>query len=341
MNELTIQLSVLDQSPILTGMSPIDAFQQTTELVQHVDRLGYHRYWVSEHHSTKSLAGSAPEILTAHLAAHTNSIRVGTGGVLLPHYSAYKVAESFRVLDTLYPGRIDLGVGRAPGGMPNVNRALNDGSAPNVEHYPQQVKELMAYLHGHDPYDMNVYATPLAETTPPIWMLGSSGTSARLAADVGASYSFAHFINGYGGTRAMSRYQDHFQPSMQQEKPQGNVSIFVVCSETEEKAEYLASSLDLAILKIEQGGNRDGFPTPDEASQYPYSIFEKERVRENRSRMIVGDPKQVKEKIEHLARAYNVNEVIVNTIVSPFEERLKSYELLAKEFELDTRSSEA
>lgn len=335
---MTIKLSVLDQSPILTGLSPIDAFQQTTELVQHVDRLGYHRYWVSEHHSTKSLAGSAPEILTAHLASHTTSIRVGTGGVLLPHYSAYKVAESFRVLDTLYPGRIDLGVGRAPGGMPNVNRALNDGGGPNIEFYPQQIQELMDYLHGDDPHEMDVYATPLGETTPPIWMLGSSGTSARLAADLGASYSFAHFINGHGGTRAMSRYQNYFQPSIQQKEPNGNVSIFVVCSETEEKAEYLASSVDLAILKIEQGGTRDSFPSPHEARQYPYTIFEKERVKENRSRMIVGNPQQVREEIEHLAKAYNVDEVIVNTIVSPFEERLKSYELLAEAFGLNRQT---
>ncbi|GGD27356.1 hypothetical protein GCM10011389_38630 [Pontibacillus salipaludis] len=329
---MTIKLSVLDQSPVLIGQTPADAFQQTTELAKHVDQLGYHRYWVSEHHSTQSLAGSAPEVLVAHLAANTQNIRVGTGGVLLPHYSSYKVAEAFRVLETLYPGRIDLGIGRAPGGMPNVNYALNDGSYPNVEEYPKQVKELMAYLHGQDPYSLDVRATPQTETTPPIWMLGSSGTSARLAADLGASYSFAHFINGFGGTRAMDRYSNHFTPSIQQEEPQGNVSVFVVCAETEERAEYLASSLDVSILKIEQGAKRDGFPSPEEASQYPYSIFEKERVRENRQRMIVGNPEQVKERIEHLARAYNVNEIIVNTIINPFEERLRSYELLAKAF---------
>ncbi|KGP71064.1 LLM class flavin-dependent oxidoreductase [Pontibacillus yanchengensis] len=329
-----MKLSVLDQSPILSGMAPSEAFRQTTELAKHVDQLGFHRYWVAEHHSTESLAGSAPEILLPHLAAHTTNIRVGTGGVLLPHYSAYKVAEMFRVLETLYPGRIDLGLGRAPGGMPNVNLALNRGKHPQVEHYPQQIEELMSYLRGEDPQGMHVYATPKGESAPPVWMLGSSGTSARLAADLGVSYSFAHFINGYGGTRAMDRYYDYFTPSVQQTEPHGFVSIFVVCADTEEKAEYLASSLDLAILRIEQGGNRTGFPTPEEASKQQYSVFEKERIRENRGRMIVGDPSQVKEQIEKLARSYNVDEVMVNTIVNPFEERLRSYTLLAEAFQL-------
>ncbi|MCA1012914.1 LLM class flavin-dependent oxidoreductase [Halobacillus halophilus] len=329
-----MKLSVLDQSPILSGMTSQDALKQTTELAEWTDRLGYHRFWVAEHHSTESLAGSSPAILAAHLAARTNRIRIGTGGVLLPHYSAYKVAESFRVLEALHPNRIDLGVGRAPGGMPNVNLALNRGSSPDIEGYPAQIEELMAYLHGQDPRGMNVYATPKGETSPPIWMLGSSGTSARLAADLGASYSFAHFINGHGGTRVVDRYKKYFSPSMQQSAPDANVSIFVVCAETDEHAEYLASSLDLALLQIEQGARRSGFPTPDEALQHSYTFFEQERIQDNRSRMIVGSPDRVKQEIEELAESYQVNEIIINTIVSPFEERLRSYELLAEAFQL-------
>ncbi|ARI78860.1 LLM class flavin-dependent oxidoreductase [Halobacillus mangrovi] len=329
-----MKLSVLDQSPILSGMNPHEAFQQTKELAKLTDRLGYHRFWVSEHHSTESLAGSSPEILAAHLAAHTENIRIGTGGVLLPHYSSYKVAESFRVLETLHPSRIDLGVGRAPGGMPNVNLALNGGSVPNVEGYPGQIEELMAYLHGQDPHGMDIYATPRGETSPPIWMLGSSGTSARLAADLGVSYSFAHFINGRGGTRAVERYFNYFTPSMQQSEPNANVSIFVVCADSDGHAEYLASSLDLALLKIEQGGKNNYFPTPEEALQYPYSHFEEQRIQENRNRMIVGSVEKVKEEIQELAQIYHVDEIIVNTIVTPFEDRLRSYELLAEAFEL-------
>ncbi|WP_226585410.1 LLM class flavin-dependent oxidoreductase [Halobacillus litoralis] len=331
-----MKLSVLDQSPILLGTDPQEALKQTTELAKWTDELGFHRFWVSEHHSTGSLAGSSPEILAAHLAAHTQRIRIGTGGVLLPHYSSYKVAESFRVLETLHPNRIDLGVGRAPGGMPNVNLALNNGKLPNVESYPSQVEELMAYLHGQDPQGMGIQATPQGETAPPIWMLGSSGTSARVAADIGASYSFAHFINGRGGTRAMDRYQSYFSPSMQQTEPAGNVSVFVVCAETDEYAEYLASSLDLALLQIEKGGRRTHFPTPEEALSHSYTMFEEERIQDNRNRMIVGCIDRVQEEIEQLAESYGVDEIIINTIVTPFEDRLKSYELLADAFQLNT-----
>lgn len=334
-----MKLSVLDQSPILAGTHPGEALRQTTELAKWTDKLGFHRFWVSEHHSTKSLAGSAPEILATHLAAQTDRIRIGTGGVLLPHYSSYKVAEAFRVLETLHPNRIDLGVGRAPGGMPNVNLALNRGQLPKVEDYPGQVEELMNYLHGHDPHEMDICATPKSDTAPPIWMLGSSGTSARLAADLGVSYSFAHFINGRGGVRAMDRYQDYFSSSMQQSDPRGNVSVFVVCAETDEHAEYLASSLDLALLQIEQGGKRTHFPTPEEALSHSYTMFEEERIQENRNRMIVGSADKVKEELEHLAEIYHVDEVIVNTIVAPFEDRLNSYELLANAFQLSANTT--
>ncbi|MCA0972816.1 LLM class flavin-dependent oxidoreductase [Halobacillus litoralis] len=330
-----MKLSVLDQSPLLPGITPHEALHQTTELAKWTDKLGYHRFWVSEHHSTESLAGSAPEVLAGHLAAHTKQIRIGTGGVLLPHYSSYKIAEVFRLLETLHPGRIDVGVGRAPGGMPNVNLALNKGKLPSIEDYPAQVEELMAYLHGHDPHGRDVYATPIGETAPPVWMLGSSGTSARLAADLGTSYSFAHFISGKGGVRAMERYQRYFSPSMQQGAPQGNVSVFVVCSDTREEAEYLASSLDLALLKIEQGGKRSSFPSPDEAIHYNYSLNELDRVQENRNRMVVGTPDEVKASLLELAEAYHVDEVIINTIVSPFEKRLESYELIAEAFNLE------
>ncbi len=329
-----MKLSVLDQSPILYGMTPQQALQQTTELAIMADKLGYHRFWVAEHHSTHTLAGSAPEILATHLLGQTKRIRVGTGGILLPHYSSYKIAETFRLLETLYPQRVDLGIGRAPGGMPNVNLALNKGRLPRLENYPSQVRELISYLHGEDPEGMGIHASPSGYTTPPVWMLGSSGTSARTAAEIGVSYSFAHFINGYGGAKAMKRYIDYFQPSLQQSKPAGNVSIFVVCAESDAEAEYLAASLDLALLKIEQGELRSHFPTPDEAFNYSYTMFEEKQIAENRSRIIVGSPNKVKDGIENLAEYYNVEEVIINTIVSPFENRLQSYQLLSEAFQL-------
>ncbi|WJE16152.1 LLM class flavin-dependent oxidoreductase [Halobacillus sp. ACCC02827] len=334
-----MKLSILDQSPILSGGSPQEALAQTSELAKWTDELGYHRFWVSEHHSTDSLAGSAPEVLAAHLASQTKKIRIGTGGVLLPHYSSYKVAEAFRILETLHPNRVDVGIGRAPGGKPNVNLALNRGKLPNTEGYPQQVEELMAYLHGYDPHGMDIYASPKGQSAPPVWMLGSSGTSARVAADLGTSYSFAHFINGRGGTRAVDRYKDYFTPSTQQDKPAVNVSVFVICSESDEKAEYLATGLDLALLQIERGTDMNHFPTPEEALSYSYSLYEEEKIRENRHRMIVGCKERVKEEMVQLADDYGVDELIVNTIVSPFEERMRSYELLADAFSLNKEYS--
>ncbi|WLR51996.1 LLM class flavin-dependent oxidoreductase [Bacillus tianshenii] len=331
---MKLKLSVLDQSPVLSGMTPQQALQSTTELVKEVEKLGYHRFWVSEHHSTKSLAGSAPEVLVAHLAANTSHIRVGTGGVLLPHYSAYKVAEVFRVLESLYPNRIDLGVGRAPGGMPNVNRALHDGMHRDVTRYPDQLQEVIAYLKGEDPYHMRVYATPLGETMPELWLLGSSGSSAMLASEMGAPFMFAHFINGEGGHLAAQRYREYFRPSELSEKPQATVAVFAICAETEAEAERLAASLDLALLKLEKGEARSGFPTPEEAADYPYTMFDQARIRENRKRMVVGDPEQVKQQLIQMSEEYGAEEVMVNTITTPFEARVKSYQLIAEAFEL-------
>ncbi|MBB6454161.1 luciferase family oxidoreductase group 1 [Salirhabdus euzebyi] len=329
---MNIKLSVLDQSPILRGYTAREALQQTTTLAKWTDQLGYHRFWVSEHHSTKSLAGSAPEILVTHLAANTQHIRIGTGGVLLPHYSAFKIAEVFQVLEALYPNRIDLGIGRAPGGMPGVNYALNDGKYRNVREYPTQVKELMSYLQGIEHPHYKIQATPLGKTKPPIWMLGSSGTSAALAAQLGTSYTFAQFINGEGGIASMQTYFNQFQPSMYQQKPDANVAIFIICAETQEEAEFIAGSMDLALLRIENGDIRDHFPTPEEAQEQSYTVFEKERIEYNRNRMIVGDPKQVKDGILKLAEMYQVDEVIMNTFAPSFEERLKSYQLIMNQF---------
>lgn len=330
---MQLKLSVLDQSPVGQNRSPKEAFQETTELAKWTEKLGYHRFWVSEHHSTKSLAGSAPEILITHLAANTSKIRVGTGGVLLPHYSPYKVAEVFRVLESLYPGRIDLGIGRAPGGMPGVNYALNNGKYPNTKDYPNQVKELMEYIHGKEHPVYKVKATPLGETVPPIWMLGSSDTSAQLAARLGTSYTFAQFINGDGGRNAMKFYYNQFQASEHLDKPQGNVAVFVICMETEEEAENYGAIMDLQLLRVENGDFREHYPTLEEAIHYPYSPFEKERVKHNRKRMIIGNQKKVREQLEELAASYGVDEIIVNTIIPDKEKRFQSYQLLMEAFQ--------
>lgn len=296
---MMIKLSVLDQSPISEGSTPTEAFSNTVQLAQEVEKLGFTRFWVSEHHNSVSLAGSSPEILISHIAAKTNRIRVGSGGVMLPHYSSYKVAENFRVLEALYPNRIDLGVGRAPGGMPIATRALQEGKMISLDHYPEQIQDVAMYLHDKVPGNhqfANLQAAPVIPTAPELWMLGSSGESAMVAAKQGASFAFAQFINGYGGPEVMKAYQDQFQPSFLGDKPQSIVSIFVVCGETTEEAERIASSLDLSILLLEQGMRTTGTPSIETAQNYSYSTYDLFRIKENRQRMIVGNQAQVKNK---------------------------------------------
>lgn len=332
-----IRLSVLDQSPISEGTTPQIALQQTTTLAKEVEKLGYHRFWVSEHHFTKTLAGSSPEILIAHLASHTSKIRVGSGGVMLSHYSPYKVAENFNLLETLYPGRIDAGMGRAPGGMPISTYALQEGKLTNYRDYPRKLDELIAYLYDglpeSHPYK-GLKATPIPEQPPKLWLLGSSGDSALLAAKRGAPFAFAQFINGDGGENLVRQYRHAFQPSSILDEPKTLVSIFVICAETTEEAETIASSLDLSLIRLENGMPSNGTPSIETAKNYVYSPFEQIRVKENRKRMIVGNPKQVKEKILALSEAYETDEFMIVTITYDFEHKLRSYQLLAEAFEL-------
>ncbi|MEJ8547302.1 LLM class flavin-dependent oxidoreductase [Brevibacillus borstelensis] len=330
-----IRLSALDQSPIPEGSTAAEALAQTTRLACELDKLGYHRFWVSEHHFSHSLAGSSPEVLIAHLAAHTKHLRVGSGGVMLPHYSAYKVAENFRVLEGLHPNRIDLGVGRAPGGMPLATRALQEGKAPGLDQYPDLLDDLIAYLHDAlDPHHSfaGLRATPFIHTAPEVWLLGSSSESARLAAERGASFAFAHFINGEGGEEAMRRYRRRFRRSLLGSEPQSMVAVFVICADTEQEAEAAASSLDLTLLLLEKGEAARGVPSIETARQYPYTAFDRQRILANRQRMIVGDPAQVKARILEMSEACETTEFMVVTITHDFEGKLRSYRLLAEAF---------
>ena len=206
------QIKCIRPIPISDGSTATQAFSHTVTLAQEVEKLGYTRFWVSEHHNSVSLAGSSPEILISHIAAKTERMRVGSGGVMLPHYSPYKVAENFRVLEALYPNRIDLGVGRAPGGMPIATRALQEGKMVSIDQYPEQIADVAMYLHDQVPENhhyANLKATPVIPTSPDMWLLGSSGESAKIAAQQGASFAFAQFINGYGGPEVMEAYQNN------------------------------------------------------------------------------------------------------------------------------------
>jgi len=331
---MKIKLSVLDQSPISEGQTAEEALKQTVQLAQFVEKLGYERFWVSEHHDTTGLAGSSPEVLISYIAAKTKTIRVGSGGVMLPHYSPYKVAENFKVLAGLVPNRVDLGIGRAPGGMPRATIALQGGRNRNVDQYPEQVEELLAYLNDDLDKDHMLYglkATPIVEAIPEVWLLGSSPSSAQLAANLGLPYTFALFINGEGGEYYMNMYLRHFKPSKYLKKPKNMTAVFAICAETDEEAEKIASSIDLSFLLLEQGIPSLGTPSPEKAAQYEYSPYELARIQENRKRMIIGNPKKVKEEIIQLCERYETDEIMLATITYDFNDKLKSFELIANE----------
>jgi luciferase family oxidoreductase group 1 len=316
-------------------MTAQQALQNTITLAQYAESLGYYRFWVSEHHNTDSLAGSSPEVLISAIASKTERIRVGSGGVMLPHYSAYKVAENFAVLQSLFPGRIDLGLGRAPGGMPLATMALQEHSSRDIRDYPSQIDDLSDYLHNNTDNHrfQGLKATPVPKQPPEMWLLGSSGSSAMVAAEKGAGFSFAHFINPVGGPQVMQSYLDSFKPSVIGQKPASSVAVFAVCAETEEKAEELASSLDLSILLIETGRSRDGIPSVEQAANFPYTPYDRQHIAHNRSRIVVGTPDVVKKKLEELAAAYQTDELVIVSIIHDFKAKLQSYKLIAEAFQ--------
>jgi luciferase family oxidoreductase group 1 len=333
-----LTLSVLDQSPVRQGVTPRDALMETIELARHCEALGYRRYWLAEHHATPALAGSAPEIMIARVAAETSHIRVGSGGVMLSHYSSLKVAEQFRMLETLYPGRIDLGIGRAPGSDQLTAAALAHGpGALGIEHFPNQIADLIGYFEHTIPSDhpfSRIRLMPDGETLPEIWILGSSDQSAIFAGYFGRALSFAHFITDEGGPEIMAAYKAQFRPSAGLAVPQASIGVFVICAESEERAQYLAASRDLSRLR-QRTGMPMPFPPPEEALAYPYTDIEKRVVEHHRRRQIVGTPDTVRPKLEALAASYGVDEIVVLTITHDYQARKRSYALLAEAFELE------
>jgi luciferase family oxidoreductase group 1 len=329
-----LRLGVLDQSPVRSGGTAADAIHETLDLAEACDRLGYSRYWLAEHHSTPGLAGSSPEVLIGQVATRTSRIRVGSGGVMLQHYSPLKVAESFRVLETLFPGRIDLGIGRAPGSDQLTARALRDDGSP--EYFPQQVADVVGFLHGAlpegHPY-APVLAMPTGPTAPEVWLLGSSDQSAAIAAHFGVGFSFAHFINEEGGAAVTRAYRRSFRPSAWLSEPRASAAVFVVCADTDAEAQRLAKSRELFIVRLYTG--RPGrYPSIEEAETYPYTERELAILQHAKRRTVAGTPEQVRERLEALAAEYQADELIIVTITHDPKARRRSYELLARAFGL-------
>jgi len=329
-----ILLSVLDQSPIRTGGTAAEALAETIELARCCDGWGYHRYWVAEHHASHGLAGCSPEVLLGRLGAETRSMRIGSGGVMLPHYSPYKVAENFKLLETLYPGRIDLGVGRAPGTTPFISSALAYGSPyAGAEYFPQKVADLEALLRDAPPVTSGLEkarAMPEVTTAPVLWMLGSSEDSAYLAARSGLPYSFAFFINPEMGDHIFRIYRDNFRPSAVLEKPYACLTVFTICADTEEQAKRLGLSRNLWFLRLVSQHRDSGFPSVEEAEQYPYSQQDLAYLRSRHRNELIGTPEQVKEGLEQIAHRFGADELMLVTITYDFAARLHSYELIAQ-----------
>jgi luciferase family oxidoreductase group 1 len=331
-----LKLSVLDQSPITRGSTPRQAIQESEALVRLTDRLGYTRYWVSEHHNITSLAGSTPEVLIAHLAGESKRIRVGSGGIMLPNHSALKVAENFRMLETLFPGRIDLGMGRAPGGDRITAMLLNPSNHFDERDFVQQLIDLRGFLTDHaEPGSVQekVKAIPQADTLPELWLLTSSGESALLAAHLGMGLSFARFINPHGDVDAIRNYRERFRPSTELAEPAASIGIFVLCAETDKKAAELQAVLDYRLLNIDKGV-REALPSYEDIRKTVYSDAEQARILHNRGRMVAGTPAVVRAQLTAIAQNAGVEEIVATTITEKFEDRVRSYELLAEAFNL-------
>lgn len=331
-----IKLSILDQSPIRQGGTAEQAIKETVALAKFADRAGYTRFWVSEHHNIKSLAGSTPEVLIAHLAGETEHIRVGSGGVMLPNHSALKVAENFRMLETIFPGRIDLGIGRAPGGDRLTASLLNPSNQFSEQEFVQQMIDLQQFISDEPPVPgthAGVVAIPVAATVPEYWMLTSSGGSGMIAAHFGMAVCFAQFINPQGGKEAINMYRQRFRPSQQLQRPQVSVAVFVLCADTEEKVKQLQFTTDYQILRLETGMIK-GYPPYEEIKDQVFTDVQLQRIAYNRNRMVCGTPEQVKTQLTALAAAYEADEIVAVTITYDFKDRLRSYQLLAEVFAL-------
>jgi len=331
-----IRLSILDQSPIISGFTPAQAIQETIKLAQAAERFGYYRYWLAEHHAIAALADPCPEILAARVAAATSTIRVGTGGVLLPYYSPFKVAEQFRMLEALYPGRIDLGIGRAPGGDQMTALAMGEGRYHGAEQFPEQVRYLVAYLDDALPADhpfAKVKAMPAGPTAPQIWLLGSSDYGGALAARLGLRFAFAHFISAQGGDAVMHDYRRRYEPSQREPVPQALLCVFVICADTAEEAERLAGSIDLRRLNTDYGVNAP-VPNHEEVRNHPYTDADRRRMAFHRQRVVLGTPAAVRDKLMDLREIFQADELMAITITGDYDSRMKSYELLAETFGL-------
>lgn len=334
-----MRLSVLDQSPVIAGHTARDALAATVELAQLADDLGYTRYWCAEHHGLQGVCNPAPEVMLARLGSVTNRIRLGSGGVMLPYYSPFKVAEQFRMLEGLFPNRIDLGVGRAPGGDMRTAQAVAMGQYNRGDQFPQQVQDLVWLLSGEVPpahVAEGVLLQPAIDTRPEIWVLGSSDFGGALAAKLGVRFAFAHFINAHGGHAVAQQYRASFEPGYEK-APYSAAAVFVICADTDAEAAELERAVDIRRLQMAYGVNA---PIPSLSQAADFTPNERDRmiIERERPRTICGTPERVAERMLALRDRFAADELVVLSVTASYAARLRTYQLLAEAFDLSSES---
>ena len=333
---MLIRLTALDQSPVRAGGTALEALNETVKLAQACENAGYHRYWLAEHHATNSFAGSAPEIMIPRIAEATEKIRVGSGGIMLSHYSPLKVAETFSLMETMYPGRIDLGIGRAPGGDQLTAMALAYGSEIGIAYFPTRIADMLSFLGTTEcPTEVFKYIklSPRPDNPPEIWLLGSSDQSTQYAAQFGLAFTFAHFIAPQGGKEVIQYYKNNFRPSEFNPSPKCSLSVFITCAETEEAAHRLTKSRDLVLLRRAKG-ERGPYPSVEEAEEYQYDEQDLKVIEHHRPHSLYGNPNQCKTILMEMVTDFGIDELVILTICHDPAARRRSYELLSEAFKI-------
>ncbi|MGM8365910.1 LLM class flavin-dependent oxidoreductase [Virgibacillus sp. W0181] len=327
-----MKLSILDQAPISTGKTAYDALQSSVKLAQLGERLGYTRFWIAEHHDLFGLACPNPDVMLGIIGAQTSRIRIGAGAVLIPYYKPFRVAETYNLLATMFPNRIDLGLGRAPGGSAEVSMALSDNYLEQVRLFPNSVDELLQFLKSTFPKDhlySKITPTPIPQEPPQVWLLGTSEKSAALAAEKGMAYAFGHFMSGGNGPEIVEKYRQSFTEKRHQKAPYVIVAVSVICAETTEEANDLAMSNIVWAVKQDTGESAAGVPSVKEAKAYPLSPEAEEKVRKIKQNSIIGNPVEVKKRLHQIKTQYKADEIMVVSIIHDEMMKFLSYQLLA------------
>jgi luciferase family oxidoreductase group 1 len=321
-----IPLSVLDLSPVVSGSDVRGALRSTIALARHTESLGYHRYWLAEHHNMPGIASSATAVLIGHVADATEMIRVGSGGVMLPNHAPLIVAEQFGTLEAFHPGRIDLGIGRAPGSDQRTALAIRGPGGLSAENFPQQLAELIEYFEPGE--GRAVRATPAEGNKPPVWLLGSSGFSAQLAGQLGLPFSFAHHFSAQNTLPAVQIYRNAFRPSEVLQEPYVMLGVSVLAADTDDHARWLAGPSGLTFLSLRRG-RPIALPTPEEAEAYPYTEMDRQFIEERFESNIAGSPDTVRKGLQTLLDDTDADELMITTMVHDEADRRRSYELVA------------